>query len=294
MSVIIPTRDRADLLRPCLASIGPELARLGAELIVVDNDSSDPQTLALLGQVRALGGRVLREPGPFNYARLCNRAVAAARGAAILLLNNDVEARAEGWLEELHGRLADPAVAAVGAVLRWPSGVVQHGGIVLGPAFAASHAFEDRLWKDSGYGDLLRVAHEPSAVTGACLLVRRAAYEAVGGMDEHRFPVNYNDVDLCLKLAARGAAVVVTPHLDLVHHASASRGPDRHRDQRGRYQRELAALRARWGGCLVDDPAYSPILALTDAPYAALASPPRDCSARRRSAPVAAPLPYGL
>lgn len=145
---------------------------------------------------------------------------------------------------------------------------------MLGPSFSASHAFDDCYQSDPGYGDLLRVACQPSAVTGACLLVRRSSYRAVGGMDAVHFPVNFNDVDLCLKLAAWGGNVILTPHLDAVHLGSASRGSDRRPDQRARYARELAALRARWGDALQADPAYSPLLALSDNPYTALACPP--------------------
>lgn len=294
VSVIIPTRDRSDLLRRCLASIDRALAEHNADLIIVDNGSTDPTTHALLRTVEGRGGRVLSDPGPFNYARLCNGAVAEARGDFVLFLNNDVEMHGEGWLEELLGRCGEPTTDAVGAVLRWPSGVVQHGGIVLGPGFSASHAFDDRLHGDPGYGDLLRVASEPSAVTGACLLVRKGAYTSVGGMDEVHFPVNFNDVDLCLKLLARGGSVVLTPHLDAVHFGSATRGPDRRPDQRHRYQRELAALRARWGDALHNDPAYSPVLALSDNPYTALACPPRGLEPRRRQIPECRPLPIGL
>ncbi|MEG9529661.1 MAG: glycosyltransferase [Hyphomicrobiales bacterium] len=294
VSIIIPTRDRADLLERCLASIRPARERHGCELLIVDNGSSDPVTRALLAAVRAEGGRVLADPGPFNYARLCNRAVEAVTGDVVLFLNNDVEMGGDGWLPEMLGRLADPSVEAVGAVLRWPSGVVQHGGVVLGPGFSASHAFDDRFQDDPGYGDLLRVAHQPSAVTGACLLVRRASYRAVGGMDTVHFPVNFNDIDLCLKLGARGGNVVLTPHLDAVHLGSASRGSDRRPDQRARYARELAALRARWGDVLQADPAYSPLLALSDNPYTALACPPRTLTPRERQIGAGRHIPNGL
>ena len=282
VSIIIPTRDRADLLERCLASIQPARDRHGCELLIVDNGSSDPATHALLAAVRAEGGRVLADPGPFNYAQLCNQAVEAVTGDVVLFLNNDVEMRGNSWLPEMLGRLAEPSVEAVGAVLRWPSGVVQHGGVVLGPGFSASHAFDDRFHDDPGYGDQLRVAHQPSAVTGACLLVRRASYRAVGGMDTVHFPVNFNDIDLCLKLGARGGRVVLTPHFAAVHLGSASRGSDRRPDQRARYARELAALRARWGDILRADPAYSPLLALSDNPYTALACPPRALQPRAR------------
>ncbi|MCJ2017140.1 glycosyltransferase family 2 protein [Methylobacterium sp. E-065] len=294
VSIIIPTRDRADLLERCLASIRAARVQYGCELLIVDNGSSDPATHALFAAVRAEGGHVLTDPGPFNYARLCNRAVETAQGDFVLFLNNDVEMVGDSWLHELLGRLAEPTAEAVGGVLRWPSGVVQHGGVVLGPGFSASHAFDDRYYGDPGYGDLLRVASQPSAVTGACLLVRRSSYQAVGGMDAIHFPVNFNDVDLCLKLGARGGRVVLTPHLEAVHLGSASRGLDRRPDQRSRYARELTALRARWGDVLQADPAYSPLLALSDNPYTALACPPRTLTPRGRQIVAGRDIPNGL
>ena len=142
----------------------------------------------------------------------------------LCLLNNDVKALDDGWLEEMLSRIGEPDVGAVGALLLWPSGVVQHGGVVLGTNFAADHAFKDRMEGDPGYGDLLRVAHECSSVTAACLVTRRLDYLDVGGMDEVPFPVNFNDVDYCLKLRARGQRIVFTPHAKLLHLESASRG----------------------------------------------------------------------
>lgn len=294
VSLIIPTRDRVDLLGPCLASIEAARARHAAELIVVDNNSSDPATLRLFDSLRRGGARILSNPGSFNYARLCNAGARIAAGDYLCFLNNDVEAVSTDWLDELLSRIADPGTAAVGAVLRWPSQVIQHAGVVLGPRFSASHAFDDRLAGDPGYGDLLRVASQPSAVTGACLLVRRGDYRAVEGMDEVHFPVNFNDVDLCLKLGALGRGVVLTPHLHMIHRASASRGKDQRPDQVGRYRRELAALRARWGDVLESDPAYSPHLALSDNPYTALACPPRSFAARHRIVAQPRAIPTGL
>ena len=294
VSVIIPTRDRANLLRSCLASIRPALDDAGAELILVDNGSSDPETETLLESERAKGARVLAEPGPFNYARLMNRAVAAARGELVCLLHNDIEARDNGWLGELLSRMSEPSTAAVGAVLRWPSGVIQHGGIILGPRFAASHALTDRLADEGGYADLLRVASEPSAVTSACLLVRRTAYQAVGGMDEYHFPAFFSDIDLCLKLGSHRDRLVLTPHLHLVHRSSRIDGRDRRPDQQARFDREQVAFRARWGETLLADPAYNPILALSEIPFTALACPPRATAPRRRFIGSPAALPAGL
>jgi GT2 family glycosyltransferase len=293
-TIIIPTRDRHELLRSCIDSIRPAIERHSAEILVVDNDSSDPATLDYLAQIDGTAAKVMRVPGHFNYARLNNLAAEAATGDVLCLLNNDVKALDDVWLEEMLSRLADPDVGAVGALLLWPSGVVQHGGVVLGPNFAAIHACNDRMSNDPGYGDLLRVAHECSAVTAACLVTRRSDYVTVGGMDEIRFPVNYNDVDYCLKLRAAGKRIVLTPHAKLLHFESASRGADKQPERRGRFERELQNLRAKWPDVLAGDPYYSPVLSLDPIPFSALAWPLRDIGPRVGFSPVAVQVPPGF
>ena len=216
-TIIIPTRDRLALLRDCLESIQPALEKTGAEVIVVDNDSAEPTTLAFLKKLQGKSTRVIRVPGPFNFARLNNVAARESRSEYLCLLNNDIKALDGDWLEELQSRIGEADVGAVGAMLAWPSGMVQHGGVVLGPNFAATHAFNDRTVDDPGYADLLRAAHEVSAVTAACMLTRRSDYLSVGGMDEMHFPVSFNDVDYCLKLRELGKRIVFTPHAKLTH-----------------------------------------------------------------------------
>ena len=217
VTIIIPTRNRKNLLRDCIESIRPAVVRAKAQVLVVDNDSVDPDTLEYLAEIENHIATVLRVPGEFNFPRLNNYAVKAAKGEVLCLLNNDVEALDDHWLDEMLSRIAEDDVGAVGAQLVWPSGVVQHGGVVLGPNFAATHAFNDRIDGDIGYSDSLCVAHECSAVTAACLVTRRSDYLEVGGMDELAFPVNFNDVDYCLKLRALGKRIVFTPHAKLAH-----------------------------------------------------------------------------
>lgn len=188
----------------------------------------------------------------------------------------------------------DDDVGAVGALLLWPSGVVQHGGVVLGPNFAAAHAFNDRMDGDAGYGDLLRAAHECSAVTAACLLTRRRDFIDLGGMDEFRFPVNFNDVDYCLKLRAAGKRIVFTPHAKLLHRESASRGKDKDTDRKARFERELHNLRARWADVLAADPFYNPVLSLDPIPFSALAWPLRSMEPRRCDLPIPLAMPPGF
>jgi O-antigen biosynthesis protein len=290
-TIIIPTRNRRKLLQDCIQSIEPAVKKQTAEIIIVDNDSSDAETLEYLAAIDGKVARVMHIAGEFNFARLNNLAAVAATGDSLCLLNNDIKALDDNWLDEMLGRLAGVDVGAVGALLVWPSGVVQHGGVVLGPGFAATHAFNDRIRGDVGYGDLLCVAHECSAVTAACLVTRRADYLEVGGMDELRFPVNFNDVDYCLKLRAAGKRIVFTPHAKLLHLESASRGDDKARDRRGRFERELQNLRTKWGEVLVADCYYNPMLSLDPIPFSALAWPPREMAPRivGRPKPVFAP-----
>ncbi len=294
VSIVIPTRNRRELLEACLKSIQPALRKRRCEVIVVDNDSSDPDTLDYLSSIDGRQAKVLRVAGDFNFARLNNIAAGAATGEFLCLLNNDVQALDGDWLEEMLGRISAIDVGAVGALLLWPSGVVQHGGVVLGPNFAATHAFNDRMKGDAGYGDLLRVAHECSAVTAACLLTRRKDYLDHGAMDEFRFPVNFNDVDYCLKLRAAGKRIVFTPHAKLLHLESASRGNDKRADRKGRLERELRNLRAKWADVLMADPFYNPTLSLDPIPFSALAWPLRSMALRRSARPTPASVPPGF
>ena len=293
-TIVIPTRNRQKLLQGCIESILPVIERMPAEIVVVDNDSSEPEMLEYLATIDKSIARVLRVPGEFNFPRLNNQAVRIARGDMLCLLNNDVEALDDLWLQEMLGRISVEDVGAVGALLVWPSGIVQHGGVVLGPGFAATHAFNDRIDGDVGYGDLLCVAHECSAVTAACLVTRRRDYLDVGGMDEIRFPVNFNDVDYCLKLRALGKRIVFTPHAKLVHLESASRGLVTKANQRERFERELQNLRSKWGNVLANDPYYNPILSLDPIPFSALAWPVRTLDARANILPVARIAPPGF
>jgi GT2 family glycosyltransferase len=293
-TIIIPTRDRLALLRDCLKSIKPAVEKNGADIIIVDNDSTDRATLDFLKKINKGNIKVIRVPGPFNYARLNNIAAQEAKSEYLCLLNNDIKALDADWLDELLTRIADPDVGAVGALLLWPSGIVQHGGVVLGPNFAATHAFNDRTANDPGYSDLLRVAHECSAVTAACMLTRRSDYLAVGGMDEVRLTILFNDVDYCLRLREAGKRVVFTPHAKLIHFESASRGHDNQSDRAGRFGRELRVLRSRWGQVLIDDPYYNPTLSLDAVPFSALAWPPRNMKPRLPPTIAALDIPPGF
>ncbi len=267
VTVIVPTRDRLDLLAPCVDSV---LATTGAHdvrVLVVDNGSTDPGTLAQLARWRA-GGRVevLRDDSPFDYSALTNRAVAAARTPLVLLLNNDTEVVAADWLDEMAGWLDQPGVGAVGAKLYFGDDTVQHAGVLLGVGGVASHGHKHFPRASPGYNGLLHSVRDVSAVTAACLLTRRDTFLDAAGM-EPELRVAYNDVDFCLKLRARGHRVVWTPLAELYHHEGKSRG----KDKRGqsRFEREIAFVQQRWGDVIAADPFYNPNLSTKAVDYRA-------------------------
>ncbi len=277
VSLIIPTRDQQPLLQACIDSLLQWTDWPNLEIIVVDNDSALPETHAYFRSLKSQGIRVLPVSGVFNFSRINNVAVAAAQGEVIGLINNDVQALHAGWLQEMLSHLFQPGVGAVGAKLLWPNQMVQHGGIVLGMGNVAGHfgnLLLDGDWGDHGRNQLpLQV----SGVTAACLFMRKADYLDLGGLDEVAFPVAFNDVDLCLRLRARGMSIIWTPYAKLLHAESASRGKEDTPQKQARAQRELAQLRTRWGRVLLQDPAYHPCLNL-DAhshPFSGLALPPR-------------------
>lgn len=282
VSLVIPTRDRADLLQRCIDTIQQFTDWPKLEIIVIDNGSAEEATHAYFAKLAGQGVHVLPMPGPFNYADLNNRAIAQASGEIVGLVNNDIEALHAGWLDEIVAQLLRPEVGAVGAKLLWPNGMVQHGGVLMGVGNVAGH-FGNRLadadWGDHGRNQLVQ---QVSGCTAACLFLRRTDYLQLGGMDGQAFPVAFNDVDLCLKVRASGKAIVWTPHAKLLHAESASRGHEDTPQKKARAQREVDQLRLKWGHILLRDPAYHPSLNLDANSHAfgGLASPPRNRTAR--------------
>lgn len=290
VSLIIPTRDSVDLLKRCVSSIHQHTDWAALEIIVIDNGSVEKETRAWFRTAAKQGVRVLSMPGPFNFADLNNRAVYECEGEIIGLVNNDIEALHDGWLDEMVAQLLAPGVGAVGAKLLWPNGMVQHGGVLMGAGNAAGHygnLLADQDWGDHGRNQLV---HQVTGVTAACLLMRKSDYLLVGGMDPQAFPVAFNDVDLCLRLRRAGLAITWTPHARLLHAESASRGKEDSPQKQARARRELEQLRARWGAALLRDPAYHPSLNLdpVSAAFSALALPPRDRTPRTAELPRAA------
>ena len=252
--IIIPTRDRADLLRACIDGLIDRTRYPNPEILVVDNDSKSDDTHAYLSNLQDHGvARVLRYPGPFNYAAISNRAAETSDAEILLFLNNDTSVIHEDWLSEMVSLAVQPAVGCVGAKLLYADDTIQHAGIILGGRDFACHAFAGRPRYGAGRQDRRQV----SAVTGACLAIRRESYEAVGGMDE-KLPVAYNDIDLCLKVEATGCRNVFTPFAELYHYEAKSRGRTDTLWKRLRLARERRYMRRKWGRRIDSDPYFYP------------------------------------
>lgn len=263
VSVVIPTRDRPDLLAACLDGLFTKTAGIDLEVIVVDNGSVAPATLDLFRRLKA-DPRVRRvvAPGPFDFPALNAAGIAGATSEYLLLLNDDVEAREPGWLRAMVAELGDESVGAVGARLLFPDGTIQHAGITLGAGGIAGHAFAFLRPGNGEDGGLLSLQRDVSAVTAACLLTRRTTWDSIGGMDAGRLAVAFNDVDWCLKLRAHGLRIVWTPAATLLHREQASRGRAETDDTRSRRAAEEAVMSDRWGDALMRDPFHSPALSL--------------------------------
>jgi GT2 family glycosyltransferase len=271
---VIPTLDRALLLKKCIESIFEKTEYRNYEVIVLDNGSREAETLEFLAALEKQERvRVKRIDGPFNYSRLNNLGVELSRGSLIAFLNNDVEVLNNEWLSEMVSQALRPEVGMVGARLRYPNGPIQHGGVILGAGGVAGHAHVG-VRHDPGYFARPHLAQNLSAVTAACAVVKRNVYVQLGGFDEVNLPVTFNDVDFCLRLREAGYWIVWTPHAELVHHESASRGFDDTARKQVRFLREIDYMKAKWDHRLRNDPFYSPNLSLGDDLFT-LAFPPR-------------------
>lgn len=262
VSIVVPTRDRAALLSVALRSLIERTAYRAFEIIIVDNGSVEPATFALFDEIKALWPAtvVVRDDGDFNFPRICNLGVDAARGEMILLLNNDVEVVEEGWLGEMVALASLPGAGVVGAKLLFPDRTIQHAGVIAGLFRYADHWFAHSAADAPGYEDRLKVRQNLSAVTAACLLIRRDVWDAIGPLDAVRFAEDCNDIDLCLRARRAGYDVAWTPFATLLHYESASRGKKRSREHRARLKAQRARMEAIWHTSTLVDPHYSPNL----------------------------------
>ena len=275
VSVVVPTRDRLDVLKTCLDDVLGRTDYPDIELIVANNDSREPETLAYFESLRSDSRvRILDAPGPFNYSSLNNAAVRVSSGEVILLLNNDIEVIDGRWLKEMVKHAIRPEVGAVGAKLLYPDNTIQHGGVILGLAGVAAHLHVTEPASSPGYYGWLKLARNVSATTAACLALRRTVFDEVGGFDEANLKVAFNDVDLCLKITEKGYTIIWTPEATLYHWESKSRGHDTTSVQFARFQKEMDHMRERWGERLDRDPFFNPNLSL-DSTHPIVAFPPR-------------------
>lgn len=262
-SIVIPSRDRIDLIARIADDVlaGTEYPSL--ELIIVDNGSTDIAVLDLYERLRSDARvRILPYEEEFNFAAMVNAGVDVAKGRVVVLLNNDIAVLRPDWLGHLVAQACRPEIGAVGAKLLYGDGSLQHAGVVVGLGGRAGHILRRRPADSPGHLGALRVAHEVSAVTAACLAVERKKYQAIGGFDARTFPIDFNDVDFCLRLGAAGYKTIWTPKAVLSHLESVSRGPAIGA-ARDRFEREAVAFEERWLDVIRHDPFYHPALSLT-------------------------------
>ena len=275
VSIVIPTRNSASLLETCLNSVTGKTAYQNFEIVVVDNGSDEAETLAYLRRIAEQPRiRVLSYPGEFNYSAINNFAVSQVVSDIVCLLNNDIEVDSPDWLNEMVSIAIQPRVGAVGAKLLYPDRSIQHAGIVMGMTGVAGHIHVGQPAETRGMMCRNELVHEVSAVTAACMVVRRALYEEIGGLDEMNLKVAYNDVDFGLRLREAGYVNVWTPHAVLYHHESHTRGYETTPEKRERFSREQAYMYDRWPNWIEHDPAYNRNLSL-DTTDGAYACPPR-------------------
>lgn len=274
VAIIIPTKDRIDLLARAVDSILEKTEYPDYEIVIVDNRSEQDETRAYLASLAGRGlARVLPYDHPFNYSAINNFAVAQCTAPIVALLNNDVEVINSDWLTELVSHAARSDVGCVGAMLYYPDDRIQHAGVVTGVHGIAGHIYRMMQRGSPGYFGRALLTQDMSVVTAACLVVRREVYQEVGGLDE-QLKVAFNDVDFCLRVRGKGYRNVWAPGAELYHHESATRGQDTDPRHRARFASEIAFMRQRWGGTLAHDPTYNPNLSLASLTFE-LAPQPR-------------------
>jgi GT2 family glycosyltransferase/2-polyprenyl-3-methyl-5-hydroxy-6-metoxy-1,4-benzoquinol methylase len=274
VTLVIPTRNAHVLVKQCIDSIKRLTTYPRYEIILVDNGSDEPESLEYFATIdREENIRVMRDDGPFNYSALNNKAVRIANGELIGLVNNDIEVITPGWLEEMVSIALQPNVGAVGARLWYPDNRLQHGGVVVGVGGVAGHSHKYLAKGDYGYFCRAALTQEFSAVTAACLIIKKSIFEEVDGLDEVNLKVAFNDVDFCLRVQEAGYLNIWTPFAELYHHESATRGLEDTPQKQERFMNEVIYVQSRWPR-LREDYTYNPNLTLEHEDFG-LAWPPR-------------------
>jgi GT2 family glycosyltransferase len=266
VSLIIPTRDGYDILSLCIQSILDNTCYRNYEIVIVDNQTTDLQTLAYFKSLTEKYShiRILKYNKPFNFSAINNFAVSQVKGEVIGLINNDVEIITSSWLKEMVGHALRPEIGAVGAKLYYDNDTIQHAGIILGIGGVAGHSHKYFTKDAHGYFSRLKIIQNLSAVTAAALVVKKSLYMEVGGLDEEHLKVAFNDVDFCLKLQAKGYRNLWTPYVELYHHESVSRGAEDTEEKKIRFEKEVHFMKKKWGNTLKRDRYYNRHLTLKD------------------------------
>ncbi|MBD1389811.1 glycosyltransferase family 2 protein [Neiella sp. HB171785] len=275
VSIIIPTRNAKSLVQTCIESILEKTDYPNFEILLVDNQSDEPQSLTYFAELNEHPLiRVIQYQYPFNYSAINNYAVNHCDGEVIALVNNDIEVINDDWLTEMVSHALRPNIGAVGAKLFYSDGMIQHAGVIIGFGGVAGHAHKNFPMKHAGYLDRLQSVQNFSAVTAACLVVKRTIYEQVGGLNEDDLTVAFNDVDFCLKVQKAGYWNLWTPYAQLYHHESVSRGTDQTGEKRKRFMAEIDYMKSTWKTDRFNDPAYSPHLTLKREDFSVAESEP--------------------
>lgn len=274
VSIIIPTRDQIDTLKNCIKSIQDSTTYYNYEFLIVDNQSTELETIKYFEEIRSDNTRVISYPHKFNFSAINNFATEHARGDLLAFVNNDITIINGDWLEEMVSHAWKDHVGAVGAKLYFPEDCVQHAGIILGINGVAGHCFKYAARGEPGQRNRLNLIQRMSSVTAACLLVRKSVFQQVGGFEEENLGVTFNDIDLCLRIREAGYVNIWTPHAQLYHHESLSRGDDNDQNKKARADGEIEFMRRKWGEKLHTDPTYNPNLTLEYEDFS-LAWPPR-------------------
>ena len=260
VSLIILTRDKVKLLRQCVDTLLAKTSYKNYEVVIVDNGSVEPETFAYFEQLKKhTHVKVVRDDRPFNFSALNNLGVQHCSGEVLGFLNNDLEFTKPAWLEKMVAQALRKEVGAVGARLLFPNNLLQHGGVIIGIGGVAGHNHKGRPREDFGYFNRAILSQNLSAVTAACLLMRREVFERINGFDE-QLSVAFNDVDLCLRIREASFKIVYEPEAELYHHESASRGYENTAEKFARFEREVETMKTRWKDKLRVDPYYNPNL----------------------------------
>ena len=264
VSIIIPNKDQKETLEKCLTSVRKKSTYQNYEILIVENNSEKEETFAYYRQLEKEDNiRVLQWKGSFNFSAINNFAVRASGGEYLIFLNNDTEITTPEWIEELLGNCQRKEVGIVGSKLYYPDGTIQHAGVIVGLGGIAGHAFLNMPGNRSGYLHKASIQMDYSAVTAACMMMKRSVFEALGGFEEE-LSVAFNDVDLCLRTVEAGYLVVYNPHVELIHYESKSRGAEDSKEKVRRFQGEIEFMRSRWIHLLKKgDPYYNENLTLS-------------------------------